>query len=246
MCAPRRPDRMFRNGRPEDQDFALVEKLFRRYLQAHFIGQVFSPLGFQFHEESGQSVNRQKYGPPEDVLFSEDARYAGCGVLSFEVRDLPASFPPEEPRYTFFPRHLPQEDNYAHSEVWCDRLPQQTGGYVVPSSTVKKKLRAQLSHYHRLSYLGANQERSTSACLKCPTSGTICRHLILKLESLRTFSVRKLCENSLAAGNFPHSCRQGRDAWAGHAVAGWRQGWDAKECDVALRDVDGREGQTKV
>jgi len=139
--AAERPDRMKMDGRPQDNHFELTEKLFRRYAQVHYINGQFSNAGFQFPR---QSVNRQKYSQAEDVLFDERGTYRDWGVLSFRVDDLPSRFPTEEPRYTFSPRHQPVEDNYAHSEVWCDRLP-TTGQYVEPSPQVKKLFRAVLS-----------------------------------------------------------------------------------------------------
>lgn len=138
---PERPDRMRRNGRAQDDHFEPTEKLFRRYTQVHYMNGQFSNTGFQFPK---QSVNRQKYSEAQDVLFDETEIFAGWGVLSFKVHDLPTSFPPENPRYRFFPRHEPLEDNYAHSVVWCDRLP-GTNLYVEPSPQVKKLFRAVLS-----------------------------------------------------------------------------------------------------
>jgi hypothetical protein len=132
---------MRRNGRAQDDHFEPTEKLFRRYIQVHYMNGQFSNTGFPFPK---QSVNRQKYSEATDVLFDEAERFVGWGVLSFKVDDLPASFPPEAPRYTFFPKHEPLEDNYAHSVVWCDRVP-GTRQYVEPSPQVKKLFRASLS-----------------------------------------------------------------------------------------------------
>jgi hypothetical protein len=142
MSVPERPERMRRNGRPEDQEFAPTEKLFRRYTREHYINGQFSNVGFAF--TSPQSLNRQKYSEPVDVLFSETGEFASWGVLSFKAGDLPTSFPADNPRFTFFAKHVPREDNYAHSEVWCDSLP-ATGKYVMPNKQVKKLFRASLS-----------------------------------------------------------------------------------------------------
>lgn len=139
---PERPDRMKRNERAEDQDFRATEKLFRRYTREHYINGQFSNTGFAF--TSPQSVNRQKYSEPTDVLFSETDEFAEWGVLSFKCEDLPESFPPDDPQYTFFAKHVPMEDNYAHSEVWCDGRP-ATGEYVRPSKQLRKLFRAALS-----------------------------------------------------------------------------------------------------
>lgn len=139
---PERPGRMRRNGRPEDPAFSPLEKLFRRYTRDHYINGQFSNTGFAF--TSPQSVNRQKYSEPTDVLFSETDEFATWGVLSLKTADLPSSFPEDNPQYSFFPKHVPMEDNYAHSEVWCDRIP-LTGEYVRPSKPMSKLFRAVLS-----------------------------------------------------------------------------------------------------
>jgi hypothetical protein len=133
---------MRRKGRSEDQSFDAREKLFRRYARAHYMNGQFSNTGFAF--TSPHSVNRQKYSEPTDALFSEADEFAQWGVLSFKVVDLPTLFPPDDPRYSFFPKHAPLEDNYAHSEVWCDSLP-PTGRYVKPSKGTRKLFRAVLS-----------------------------------------------------------------------------------------------------
>jgi hypothetical protein len=96
---PERPDRMKRNGRAEDQEFQATEKLFRRYMREHYVNGQFSNTGFAF--TSPQSVNREKYAEPADVLFSEMDEFADWGVLSFKCEDLPNSFPPENPQYKF-------------------------------------------------------------------------------------------------------------------------------------------------
>jgi hypothetical protein len=133
---------MHRSGRPEDQAFEATEKLFRRYTRAHYINGQFSNTGFAL--DSPQSVNREKYSELTDVLFSEADEFLNWGVLSFKVEDLPSSFPSDDPRYTFFPKHIPMEDNFAHSEVWCDKVP-RTGSYVKPSKSARKLFRALLS-----------------------------------------------------------------------------------------------------
>ena len=135
------PDRLRRSGRPEDQEFLPGERLFRRYRCEDFVDNQFSGLGFAFPR---QSVNREKYSGPTDVLYSRTNESKGWGVLYFRVQDLPLEFPPNSRERTFFPRHMPEEEMYPHSEVWCDRLP-LTGRYVEPSPGVKKLFRAFLS-----------------------------------------------------------------------------------------------------
>lgn len=136
------PERLRTNGRAADPVFGRAEKLFRRYLREHFVNGQFSNAGFRLSIPN--SVNREKYSVVEDVLVSLDDRYVGLGVWSLRVEDLPAEFPLEEPQYRMFPQHLPVEENYAHSEIWCDRV-ERTGRHVEPNTETKKLLRAFLS-----------------------------------------------------------------------------------------------------
>lgn len=135
---------MLRNGRPEDLIFRPEELLYRRYLNDHWIEGLFSPAGFKFPK---QSVNRQKYSEPEDVLFSEDGSLDGYGVLEFATRDIPPRLlETGTPVFVFFMKHVPQEENYAHSEIWCE-TEQTTGQYVNPSPAIKKRFRTKLSQH---------------------------------------------------------------------------------------------------
>jgi hypothetical protein len=138
-----RPERMYQRGRVEDPEFDPGELLYRRYLKEHWIDGIFSNTGFSFPK---QSVNRQKYSEPEDVLFLPDGTFDDeRGVLEFAVRDIPLILPEGGgPAFVFFPKHVPEEVNFAHSEVWCDRAA-KTGEYVEPNRTVKKLLRTKLS-----------------------------------------------------------------------------------------------------
>jgi hypothetical protein len=92
-----------------------------------------------------QSLNRSAFSIPTDVLFSKANEFQDWGVLSFKVTDLPEKFPADIPEYDFFPKHVPLEDNYSHTEVWCDGCLHPTGDYVTPGKGVKKLLRAHLS-----------------------------------------------------------------------------------------------------
>jgi hypothetical protein len=139
---PERPERIRRNGRDEDQSFDSSEKLFRRYTQSHYINGQFSNTGLSFN--TPPSVNRERYSQPADALFSEANEFANWGVLSIRVEDLPPSFPVQDPQYSFWPKHRPLEDNYAHSEVWSDRVP-PTGEYVKPAPSIRKLFRTMLS-----------------------------------------------------------------------------------------------------
>jgi hypothetical protein len=139
----KRPERMNRNGRPADQEFRPEELLYRRYIQEHFENGKIVDAHFSFPP----STNRQKFSEPEDVLFSEDGRFDSCGVLEFETVAIPVEVEDDQGTiFVFFPRHVPEETNYSHAEVWCERA-QQRGNQALPSSTAKKKFRAKLSQH---------------------------------------------------------------------------------------------------
>lgn len=141
-----RPARMRRNGRPVDPIFEGSEKLFRRYTSKHIVSGSFTGLGLSFR--NAPSVNRHKYSKAKDVLFSESDEFANWGVVSFEVREIPSPLPPQNPRYHLAPKHVPLEDNYAHSEIHCQGIP--PGGYLEPSPAVRKLLRATLGQRIRV------------------------------------------------------------------------------------------------
>lgn len=91
-----------------------------------------------------QSVNRGRFSEPIDVLFSEDGRFDGLGVIRFQVGEIPPEIAqPDGPAFIFFPKHMPEDDNYAHSEIWCDHKP-ATGGYRRPGRTVSGLFREKL------------------------------------------------------------------------------------------------------
>ena len=144
---PELPERLKRNGRADDQSFDPPERLFRRYRSDDFFEGQFSPVGLSF--SSPQSVNREKYSEPQDVLWSESDRFKDWGVLAFAVSDIPTAFPLEQPAYTFSPKHTPEENNYSHTEVWCDSL-LPSGSYKKPNSQVRKLFRAFLSQRVRI------------------------------------------------------------------------------------------------
>ena len=65
------------------------------------------------------SVNRSSLGPPQWVRLEED-RCSDWAVVGFKVRDIPSDMLHlGVDMYTFNVRHIPLENNYPHSEVWC-------------------------------------------------------------------------------------------------------------------------------
>jgi hypothetical protein len=132
--------RMSRNGRAEDQHFENDELLFRRYLREHFVGNRMIDVYFPFPI----SLNRQKYSIPQDVIFAEDGRFDGWGVLEFRVNQVALELLHENAQYFFFPKHAPEETNYSHTETRCSHTLNHTPEINI-SSAAKKKYRVMLS-----------------------------------------------------------------------------------------------------
>lgn len=141
ISPPSRPERMYQRDRQIVVDFDGAELLYLRYGREDFVNGQLAPGGIRFPKTS---VNRGSLSQPEDVLFAEDGRYNGLGVVEFKVCDVPPIINQDQgPAYVFFMRHVPYVDNYSHSEIWSDQNP-QTGDYREPSKTVKLKFRIHL------------------------------------------------------------------------------------------------------
>ena len=134
-----RPARMLRNGRAEDPMFEPSEKLFRRYRLEHFLNGKFSNMGLSF--ANPPSFNREKYSEPSDLLFpdldSGTDQFVDWGVLSLRVQDVPVLFPVERPECHFYPAHAPLDNNFAHSELFCELL-SMPGRYQHPPPAMRK------------------------------------------------------------------------------------------------------------
>jgi len=138
---------MLRNGRAEDQEFGNAENLYRRYIKEHWVDNTFVSAGFRFPRPS---INREKYSKPEDVIYSDDGQFDGWGVLEFRVEHIPLQLVDGAGKpFVFFPRHTPDEDNYAHSEIWCESESER-GQQADPNSATKKKFRALLSQHAKI------------------------------------------------------------------------------------------------
>ncbi len=133
---------MFKRDRPVLPDFDGDELLYLRYSSQHFLQGQLTPDGIR--SQLRQSVNRGSLSEPEDALFSETGRYNGLGVVEFKVWEIPPRIvQPEGPAYVFFMFHVPEEDNYSHSEILSDHDP-RTGGHKKPSRTVSLEFRVRL------------------------------------------------------------------------------------------------------
>jgi hypothetical protein len=132
---------MYQRDRQVVPDFDGGEFLYLRYGREDFVEGQLAPGGIRFPKTS---VNRGSLSQPEDVLFAEDGKYNGLGVVEFKVSDIPPRIAQEQgPTYLFFMRHDPHTDNYSHSEIWSDQAT-HTGDYREPSKTVKLKFRIHL------------------------------------------------------------------------------------------------------
>lgn len=141
ISPPNRPERMYRNDRPVMPGFDLNEPLYIRYGADEFVDGQLASAAIRFKK---QSVNRGALSEPEDVLFHEAGAYNGLGAVELRVADIPAVVTGEQGAVsTFFMHHEPLDDNYAHSEIWSDRLP-ATGDYQEPSRSVKLLFRTQV------------------------------------------------------------------------------------------------------
>ena len=139
---------MYRRGREVVSSFEPTECLYLRYSAQTFLDGQLEPAAIR--SQLKQSVNRGGFSEPEDVLFSESGEYNGLGVVEFRVSDIPQRVDQSNgPNYVFFMQHEPEEENYAHSEIWSDHYP-RTGTFRRPSRTVSLDFRVRLCRTIRM------------------------------------------------------------------------------------------------
>lgn len=119
--------------------------LFMRYKRDYFVDGQLVHFGIRM---PATSVNRGRFSEPEDVLFSEDGKYNGLGVVEFPVSDVPKQISQANgPTYVFFMEHVPLETtteiNYAHSEI-CSAHQNAPDRFREPSKTVEREFKARL------------------------------------------------------------------------------------------------------
>lgn len=102
-------DRLKREGRPVDPEFASDERLYRRVVRSDHVGAdgYITPAGIPFPD---LSVNRGKYSKAEDVLIGHPTAVA---IAAARVGDIPARIDDHE----FAPVHDPLPENYSHTEI---------------------------------------------------------------------------------------------------------------------------------
>jgi hypothetical protein len=135
--------------------FLADELLYRRCRREDILNGTILPSALQFPkkgENTGQSVNRGRFSRPEDARWTETERLDDWGVFQFPVSCLPqeATCRDTARRFSFFPMHVPLRKNYAHSEIWCDEVPPQNAGYILPTKLVKKELRAMIQKHSQV------------------------------------------------------------------------------------------------
>lgn len=121
-----RPWRMYSRGRSADTEFSPSELLYFRFTARNLndAGGL-GPAAIRFPD---QSVNRQKYSKPFDVLVPEPRKLDGVGRLKGWLYQGVAAFPvgciPADPKdgkgqvaCDFRVEHDPLEYNYAHAEI---------------------------------------------------------------------------------------------------------------------------------
>jgi hypothetical protein len=110
------PGALRQKGRAADQLFPAEEGLYIRFRECADGYVDVSEL-----PAADLSVNRSKYCKrPEWVLLARFPKYLDFGYGVFTVADIPTpikGLPPEYVRYDFVPRHIPEANNYSHSEI---------------------------------------------------------------------------------------------------------------------------------
>ena len=136
------PPELKRDGRSADPNFAPGERLFQRVDRDDVAKLGARPSSLQIRFPT-QSVNREKYSKPEWVLLPD---WLHMGVIAFKVEDVPPSLTPEGGiPLEFRVEHVPEEENYAHSEIRTYRGDVYDEFLTVKSKTLKKVFRQRLA-----------------------------------------------------------------------------------------------------
>lgn len=140
--------RMYRNDRPIDTTFGRAEQLFFR-CKLDWIDdtQRIKPAKVHFPD---QSVNREKYSRPTDVLLPDSSprskEWIVWGVAVIRVCDIPpASETSAGVSYAFTAEHDPDDDNYGHTELRVYKNGQRESNKKKINETIKKEYRTNLA-----------------------------------------------------------------------------------------------------
>jgi hypothetical protein len=135
---------MHRDGQSAVDAFDADELLYRRYSKRDIVNGQVVPQSVSFPKPS---FNRSKFSRPEDVLHVDccggKQPVIGLGVLEGRVSDFRKSAQSGDNRiFTLYPKHVPNETCYAHSELWCATSESEDAK---PSQSAKEKLRIMAS-----------------------------------------------------------------------------------------------------
>lgn len=143
------PTALRRDGRPIDAEFLPGEELYFRVSAVHIHGEHVSPASIRV---PAQSVDRQKYCPVPDWVLVPG--YEHWGVAKFFRGDVPDSMVSPSPgnvRYRFTVEHVPEDENYAHSEIRAYKGDQALFDQKLQiNDTVKKTFKMQLADKMRI------------------------------------------------------------------------------------------------
>ena len=116
---------MYTNERPTIPEFPPDEPVYMRYsgLTWEADGQLANVFRLKYPAEVDKSsFNRGSLSQPEDLLYADDNSYRTKGVLGIIVDEIPKSVSAVGGgTFNFWPAHVPDGDNYSHSEIWCIR-----------------------------------------------------------------------------------------------------------------------------
>ena len=98
------------------------------------------------------STNRSKYSEPQDVL--DHPSRDGFGVVAWNVADIPTqAFVPKNRKaatYQLNVKHVPTEDNYAHSEIQIWKNGVFDRGTKIKAKSLMQEIRQLLSESSRV------------------------------------------------------------------------------------------------
>lgn len=143
------PSALRRDGRPLDPVFLPDEGLYLRVRADQVDGEDVSVGSIRL---PAQSVNRQKYcANPQWVLLP---KYCEWGVALLVRGDVPEAMSSPSPggiRYRFTIEHVPEDENYSHSEIRVYRGDEVVFNQKLEiNATVKKNFRMQLAEKMRI------------------------------------------------------------------------------------------------
>lgn len=135
------PEGMFRHGRPLDPEFDSAERLFYRFEGEYALGA--SLRGLQVRSPDF-SVNREKHGGLAAYVLIPN--WLDLGIAAFTVSSIPGPATSEgEVTFSWRVEHVPEENNYHHSEIHTFKSGVKCTRSAQVSDTIKKGFRQALA-----------------------------------------------------------------------------------------------------